>query len=51
MKHRILSNGGEGDEESHPEDSLLVAAGGLTLCSVNTSKDFLESFSGNTHRA
>lgn len=51
MQHRILSSGGEGDKESHPEDSMLVVAGDFTLCSVNTSKDFLESFSGNTHGA
>lgn len=44
MQHRSLSSGWEGDKESHPEDSILVVAGGLTLCSVNTSKDFLESF-------
>lgn len=51
MQHRILSSGREGDKESHPEDSMLVVAGDLTLCSVNTSKDFLDSFSGNTHGA
>lgn len=43
MQHRILLGGEEGDEKSHPEDSMLVVTGGLTLCSVNTSKDFLES--------
>lgn len=43
MQHMVLSGGEEGNEKSHPEDSMLVVAGGLTLCSVNTSKDFLES--------